>query len=46
MGTASATGQAAGVAAARLADQGEADGERVRQILREQGALNEIGQIA
>jgi hypothetical protein len=46
MGTAFATGQAAGVAAAMLADQGKADSERVRQILREQGALVEVGQIA
>ena len=46
MGTAFATGQAAGVAAAMLADQGKMDSERVRQILREQGALVEINQIA
>ena len=46
MGTAFATGQAAGVAAAMLADQGKADSERVRQILREQGALVEVNQIA
>ena len=39
MGTAFATGQAAGVAAAMLADQGKTDSDRVRQILREQGAL-------
>jgi hypothetical protein len=29
-----------------LADQGKADSERVRQILREQGALVEVNQIA
>lgn len=46
MGTAFATGQAAGVAAAMLADQGKADSERVRRILREQGALVEVDQIA
>ena len=46
MGTAFATGQAAGVAAAMLADQGKADSERVRRILREQGALIDMNQIA
>lgn len=46
MGTAFATGQAAGVAAAILADQGEAGAERVRRRLREQGALIEVSQIA
>jgi FAD dependent oxidoreductase len=46
MGTAFATGQAAGVAAAMLADQGKADSDRVRRILREQGALIEVNQIA
>jgi hypothetical protein len=46
MGTAFATGQAAGVAAAMLADQGKTDSERVRQILRKQGALIEVNQIA
>lgn len=46
MGTAFATGQAAGVAAAMLADQGKADSEHVRRILREQGALVEVNQIA
>lgn len=46
MGTAFATGQAAGVAAAMLADQGKADSDRVRRILCEQGALVEVKQIA
>jgi hypothetical protein len=46
MGTAFATGQAAGVAAALLADQGKADSERVRRILRGQGALIDMDQIA
>ena len=46
MGTAFATGQAAGVAAAMLADQGKVDGEPVRRVLRDQGALVEINQIA
>ena len=46
MGTAFATGQAAGVAAAMLAEQGKADSDRVRRILREQGALIEVNQIA
>ena len=45
MGTAFARGQAAGVAAAMLADQGEADSDRVRRVLREQGALIEAGEI-
>lgn len=39
MGTAFATGQAAGVAAAMLADRGQLDSMRVRHVLREQGAL-------
>jgi len=39
MGTAFATGQAAGVAAARFADTGSADPEIVRALLRGQGAL-------
>jgi hypothetical protein len=46
MGTAFATGQAAGVAAAMLADQGKADSEQVRRILRRQGALIDMNQIA
>ena len=46
MGTAFATGQAAGVAAAILADQGNADSNRVRQTLRKQGALIDVSQIA
>ena len=46
MGTAFATGQAAGVAAAMFAEQGKADSDRVRRILREQGALIEVNQIA
>ena len=46
MGTAFATGQAAGVAAALLADQGKAESERVRRILRGQGALIDMNQIA
>ena len=46
MGTAFATGQAAGVAAAILADQGRADSDRVRHLLREQGALIDTNQIA
>ena len=46
MGTAFATGQAAGVAAALLADQGKADSDRVRHVLHEQGALIDMNQIA
>ena len=45
MGTAFATGQAAGVAASLLADQGRADIEQVRRILRQQGALIEASEI-
>jgi hypothetical protein len=45
MGTAFATGQAAGVAAAMLAEQGWADSGRVRGALRGQGALIEAGEI-
>jgi hypothetical protein len=45
MGTAFATGQAAGVAAAILADRGEADTDRVRRALRGQGALIEVSQL-
>jgi len=39
MGTAFATGQAAGVAAACLAERGRADAEEVRRVLLTQGAL-------
>ncbi|MGH7290441.1 MAG: FAD-dependent oxidoreductase, partial [Myxococcota bacterium] len=39
MGTAFATGQAAGVAAALLADRGVVDMDDVRRVLRRQGAL-------
>ncbi|MFO1084115.1 MAG: FAD-dependent oxidoreductase [Reyranellaceae bacterium] len=46
MGTAFATGQAAGVAAASLADRGTVDVEAVRRTLRAQGALIEAGQLA
>ena len=46
MGTAFATGHAAGVAAAMLADKGGLDSERARRILCEQGALVGVGQIA
>jgi hypothetical protein len=46
MGTAFATGQAAGVAAALLADQGTVDSARVRRVLRAQGALVDASQIA
>jgi hypothetical protein len=45
MGTAFATGQAAGVAAALLADQGRVDADQVRRILREQGALIAAGEV-
>jgi hypothetical protein len=45
MGTAFATGQAAGVAAAMLADQGKADSDRVRGALRRQGALIATSEI-
>ncbi len=45
MGTAFATGQAAGVAAAMLADRGELDSIRVRDVLREQGALIAASEI-
>src|SRR5262245_17687119 len=46
MGTAFATGQAAGVAAALLADQGRVDADRVRSIQRGQGALIEASQLS
>jgi hypothetical protein len=39
MGTAFATGQAAGVAAARFADTGAVEADAVRALLRGQGAL-------
>jgi hypothetical protein len=45
MGTAFATGHAAGVAAALLADQGSADSDHVRRVLREQKALIDTGEI-
>jgi succinate dehydrogenase/fumarate reductase flavoprotein subunit len=45
MGTAFATGQAAGVAAASLADLGRVEAEEVRRVLRRQGALIEAGQL-
>jgi hypothetical protein len=46
MGTAFATGQAAGVAAAMLVDIGRVDSESVRRVLRKQAALIEAGQLA
>lgn len=46
MGTAFATGQAAGVAAASLADRGTVDVETVRRTLRAQGALIEASALA
>lgn len=46
MGTAFATGQAAGVAAAALADRGTVDAADVRRSLRAQGALVELAQLA
>ena len=39
MGTAFATGQAAGIAAATFAQTGKADVQAVRRVLIEQGAL-------
>jgi hypothetical protein len=45
MGTAFATGQAAGVAAAAFADLGRVEAESVRRVLRKQGALIEAGQL-
>jgi hypothetical protein len=45
MGTAFATGQAAGVAAATFADIGRVEADRVRGVLRKQGALVEVGQL-
>src|SRR5476649_971750 len=46
MGTAFATGQAAGVAAAGFAAEGRTDAQAVRRILLSQGALIETGQLA
>ncbi|MFO1159394.1 MAG: FAD-dependent oxidoreductase [Reyranellaceae bacterium] len=46
MGTAFATGQAAGVAAASMADRGEVDVVGVQRTLKAQGALIEVGQLA
>lgn len=46
MGTAFATGQAAGVAAARFADCGAADAATVRAVLRDQGALIAASDLA
>lgn len=46
MGTAFATGQAAGIAAASVADRGSVDVEGVRRTLRAQGALIEASQLA
>lgn len=46
MGTAFATGQAAGVAASRFADSGAADAGPVRSVLRDQGALIAAGDLA
>jgi hypothetical protein len=45
MGTAFATGQASGVAAAAFADLARVDVESVRRVLRKQGALIESGQL-
>jgi hypothetical protein len=42
MGTAFATGQAAGVAAAMLADTGAVSTDKVRAALRAQGALIDL----
>jgi hypothetical protein len=46
MGTAFATGQAAGVAAALFADSGVADPGGIRTVLREQGALISASDLA
>lgn len=46
MGTAFATGQAAGVAAALLADEARLDSDAVRRRLLAQGALIETGQMS
>jgi len=45
MGTAFATGQAAGVAAAMFADRDKVDSDGVRQVLREQGALIKVSEL-
>ena len=45
MGTAFATGHAAGVAAASMADRGTVDVENVRRTLRAQGALIEASEL-
>ena len=45
MGTAFATGQAAGVAAARFADYGVADADGIRSVLRGQDALITAGDL-
>ncbi len=45
MGTAFATGQAAGVAAATFAATGQSDAQAVRRILVEQGALIDAGHL-
>lgn len=46
MGTAFATGQAAGVAAAQFAQSGRVDAATIRTILRDQGALISSGDLA
>ncbi|MDR3516884.1 MAG: FAD-dependent oxidoreductase [Azospirillaceae bacterium] len=46
MGTAFATGQAAGVAAARFADTGVADAGSIQTVLRDQGALITTSDLA
>ena len=46
MGTAFATGQAAGVAAASVADRGAVDVDTVRRTLQAQGALIEASELA
>jgi hypothetical protein len=46
MGTAFATGQAAGVAAASIAQDGRADADLVRATLRAQGALIDLAALA
>jgi hypothetical protein len=46
MGTAFATGQAAGVAAARFAETGVADAAGIQTVLRDQGALITASDLA
>jgi hypothetical protein len=46
MGTAFATGHAAGVAAAAMADSGRVEPDAVRTRLRNQGALIDLGQLS